>query len=334
MLALDYLRSPEKIARPIYALFGDDAYLRRESLHAVVALAIGKGGDDLSVSRFAGDSTPLSAVLDEVRTLPFLAKARVAIVEEADKFVTAHRKELENYAEKPASSGILVLSVKSWPGTTKLAKLVEKSGLAIDCKSPSEKDLPRWIVGLAKVKEGVVLDEHAARMMVDLVGPEVGLLVMELGKLASYVGARKSISADDVAVMVDAGRVRAIWAALDAATTGRGDEALAILDSLLSANEPPQKMIAALASSLLKTHHAGMLRRSKKDAREACREAGIPPFAVENTIKQHAHLGPDRVSRLPRMLLRADLDMKGSSQLPPRVVLERLIVELASPRKD
>ena len=37
---------------------------------------------------------------------------------------------------------------------------------------------------------------------------------------------------------------------------------------------------------------------------------------------------------LPALLLQADLDMKGASALPPRVVLERLVVELAAPRQD
>jgi DNA polymerase-3 subunit delta len=34
------------------------------------------------------------------------------------------------------------------------------------------------------------------------------------------------------------------------------------------------------------------------------------------------------------MLLRADLDLKGSWQLPPRTILEKLLVELGRPRRD
>jgi hypothetical protein len=33
-------------------------------------------------------------------------------------------------------------------------------------------------------------------------------------------------------------------------------------------------------------------------------------------------------------LLQADLDLKGSSSLEPRAVIERLIVQLAQPRRD
>jgi DNA polymerase-3 subunit delta len=32
--------------------------------------------------------------------------------------------------------------------------------------------------------------------------------------------------------------------------------------------------------------------------------------------------------------LQADLDLKGNSQLPPRTILERLVITLARPRQD
>jgi DNA polymerase-3 subunit delta len=125
--------------RPIYALSGDDSFLRREATHAIVRAAMDSGEakgdagadddeDELGVSRVAGPQAELARVLDEVRTLPFLAPRRVVIVEDADTFVTANRKELEAFAAQPSPTGVLVLSVKSWPSNTKLAKLVEQHG--------------------------------------------------------------------------------------------------------------------------------------------------------------------------------------------------------------
>lgn len=337
MLAMDYLRTTGTTPpKPVYALFGDDAYLRRESITAIARATLGDEADDLAVSRFPGESAGLSDVLDELRTLPFLSRARVAIIDGADPFVTAHRRGLEDYAEHPSRTGVLVLSVKSWPANTKLAKAVERIGLAIDCKAPSIKDLPRWLIGMAKARDEVVLTAAAAELMVHLVGAEVGLLAMELEKLAVYVGDARKIAEPDVLAMVGAGRVQKIWDAINSATCGDGAKALATLDSLFSANESPHEMLGAIRYSLLKTYHAGMLRKAKKDVKEACREAGIMPYgnAVETTIRQHAHLGPGRVERLPETLLKAEMDLKGGSQLPPRTVLERLFTEFSQPRRD
>ena len=170
--------------------------------------------------------------------------------------------------------------------------------------------------------------------MVELVGPEAGLLASEVEKLAVYAGESRQIERADILALVGAGRVETIWKALDAATTGEAREALEHLDNLLAAGEQPTPMLAAMSVSLLKTHHAGRLRAARLNLNEACRMAGIPAFAVDKTRKQHAHLGPTRVDRLPAMLLKADLDIKGGSTLDPRTILETFFIQISQPRID
>ena len=158
-----------------------------------------------------------------------------------------------------------------------------------------------------------------------------GILTSEIEKLAVYAGESKRVERADVARMVGAGRVETVWKALDAATTGQPRSALELLDNLIAAGEAPVMLLAAMSASLLKVHHAGRLRRARLPLEEACRIAGIPPFATAKTGEQHAHLGPGRVDQLPATLLRADLDLKGGSTADPRVVLERLLVGLSQP---
>ncbi|GAC1472627.1 MAG: DNA polymerase III subunit delta [Isosphaeraceae bacterium] len=335
MHAIEFLKEPGKVSlRSVYAVFGDDAFLRQETLHAIQRAVLPGQEDDLSVAKFAGDTSSLSDVLDELHTLPFFSKRRLVVVEGADPFVSAHRKELETYVEHPSASGTLVLMVKLWPSNTRLAKLVDKVGLAVECKGPQDRLLAPWLVHLSASRFKTALDPAAAELLVELVGPEVGLLVREIEKLSVYVGTRAKIHRDDVARMVGAGRIETVWKTLDAATTGRGDLALEHLDGLITAGEHPVGLLAAMSASLLKVHHAGRLRGLRVELRDACGSVGIPPGAVEKTRQQHAHLGPSRVDGLPGLLVQADLDLKGASTLTPRVVLERLLVALSGPRRD
>jgi DNA polymerase-3 subunit delta len=333
MLAFELLKDPARAADAWFCVvYGDDVYLRRESIQALTRGLLGDAADDLALTRFPGDRASLADVLDELRTLPFLVKRRVVIVDDADPFVTAHRKELEHLAEGKPTPGALILVVKTWPSNTKLAKAVGKMGLSVDCKSPNEKELPAWLVQYAKAKARVKLHPAAAQLLVELVGGEVGLLASEVEKLAVYAGDAREVGREDVAKMVGAGRVEKVWDALDAATTGQGGKALAELDKLMAAGEHPVGLLAAMGSSLRKLHHAGQLRRAKRDVETACRESGAFPAA--RVAAQHAHLGPKRVDSLPALLLQADLDLKGSTSLPPEVVLERLVVRLARKRED
>jgi DNA polymerase-3 subunit delta len=336
MHALEYLRDPSRVpVRQIYAIPGDDVFLKQEVLTELGRqIFTDEEAAELGTTRFAGDSATLADVLDEVRTLPFLTGRRLVVVLDADPFVTAHRQDLETFIEHNTSGGILVLSVRTWLATTRLAKLVDRVGLAIDCSEPPERALQPWLVHRARSKFRAVLEEDAAEHLIQLVGPETGLLASELEKLAVAVGERGRVEFDDVSPLVGAGRVEKIWKVVEAATTGRGAQALEWLDRLLASGESPVQLLAGASFTLRKLHHAGELRHARLDLKEACRRAGIWPSAVAMTQEQHAHLGPRRVKALPALLLQADLDLKGASTLSQRVVLEKLLITLAQPRTD
>src|SRR5262249_13990872 len=158
--------------------------------------------------------------------------------------------------------------------------------------------------------------------------------VAEVEKLAVYVGDQRRIVRGDVARMVEAGRVETIWKIVEAAANGQGATALKLLDDLVASGENPHGLLPAMTAALLKLYHAGRLRAAGRSLEEACRLAGMVKWAVEKTREQHAHLGFRRVDRLPAMLLRADLDLKGGSALEPHLILELLLVALALPRTD
>src|SRR5262249_29894331 len=234
-------------------------YLIRESVRAVVQAVFPGADADATVGRFPGPVTELAAVLDELFTLPFFSPKRLVIIEDADTFVTRHRKDLEAYVECPSASGVLLIQARQWLATTRLAKLVDQVGLAVDCTSLRDRDAVKvaaWLIEYASTRCGAHLDSGAARLLVDLVGLELGILADEVETLAVYAGESRRINRGDVATMVEAGRVETIWKALDAATTGQGATALKLLDDLLAAGEFPTPMLAAMSASLLKLHHA------------------------------------------------------------------------------
>ena len=330
---MDSLAFLERVGKakpqPVYALHGDERFLKRRVLDALRALALG-ADDAFGPSVFAGDRAVYSAVAGELATLPFLSPRRLVVVEDADAFVTRERPKLEKYVAAPSATGVLVLDVQSWPANTKLAKLLPDEATIV-CKAPAESRLPAWCVQWCSTRHGKQLTAAAAALLVDLVGAEMGRLDQEMEKLAVYVGDAKRVGEEDVDALVGAGRAENTWKVFDLIGDGKAGEALALVDRLFEQGEDPFRLLGAFSMQLRRLAQAARLTAQGTPLPAALEQVGVLPFARAGAEKQMRWLGRRRLNRLYEWLLQTDLGLKGMSQLPPRTLLERLVVLLARP---
>jgi DNA polymerase-3 subunit delta len=312
---------------PVYVLHGDEDFLKRQIVVALRALAFGGDGDDFGFSSHAGDKATFAAVVDELETTPFLGSKRLVLVENADPFVTRHRSALEAYVVKPHSTGTLVLDVRTWPATTRLAKLVKPAG-TITCKAPPAYKLPDWCIRWAASRHEKQLGLPAARLLVDLVGTDMGQLDQELGKLAVYAGKSARIDARDVDTLIGHSREESIFKAFDAVGARRAAEAFDILDGAFEQGEDAMRLLGAFSMQLRRLARAASLVREGKPAVQAVEEAGFPPFGRQAALQQLRVLGTHSPEQFFDWLLETDQGLKGYSELRPRQQIERLLVRL------
>jgi DNA polymerase III subunit delta len=327
--ALTFVERPR--LQPLYAVYGDEGLLRRLVLQAIRQVVLGddQGSTDFGYSAHTGDKATFAAVVDELETVPFFGERRLVVVENADPFVSQHRPALERLVADLPSTGCLVLDVKSWTSTTRLAKMLGPDA-SIDCKAPAPYKLPQWCTRWALSQHTKQLSAPAAALLVELVGPEMGLLDQELTKLAIYVGARKRIEVDDVDLLVGRSRTETVWKIFDAISSGQVPEALALLDRLLEQGGEPLRLLGAFSMQLRRVAQAGRLAGQGLPVQMALEQAGVPPFGMNSAEQQLRHLGRRRAERLFDWLLEVDQGVKGGSQLPPRTLLERLVIRLAA----
>ena len=334
MDALAFLDKVGKATRlPIYVLSGDEDFLKRACRNAIVAKVVGDGDPEFAISSYSGDKLDLSTVRNELETLPFFAPCRVVIVDQADPFVTANRESLERYFAKPSQAGVLILDVKTFPETTKLAKALT-DGAKLACKSPAPAKLADWCCSWAKAGHKKKLGRDAAMMLLDLVGTSMGQLDQELEKLAVAIGARPEISLDDVDALVGRSRAANVFHILDAIGDGKPQAAMTILHQLFAEGEDPLAILGALTSNLRKLATVGRHAALGQSLGPAMDAAGVAswPQARQSAERQVKHLGLRRLKELPDWLIEINLGLKGGSPLPPKLQLERLIVKLGRPR--
>jgi DNA polymerase-3 subunit delta len=312
--------------KPIYVLYGPDAYVRDLHRRTIVTRAVGEGDPQVAVASL--DATAgLAQVLDELRTLPFLAPRRVVVIRDADAFVTAHRGGLEHYLESPSPHGTLLLLVRSWRKNTRLHKRVQQVGELIACDRPQGAELLHWLTDAA-ARQGKQLAADAAEMLAQWVGVDLSALSAELEKLAAYVGDHDAITVEDVSAIVAATAGAGPFELADAISAADAPRALHLLDSALATRGDEFKTLGLLAWHLRRAVRAQHLMQSGESSDRACAAVRVFYRQKQGFLDMLRRRPLAKLHGDVRELIRADLAMKSGTN--PRAAMRDLVLRLCN----
>ena len=330
MHATAFLKAPhDKPTGAIVVLSGTERSLKLDALAALMPLVCGDGSDDSSATKFDGKDADLKSVRDELQTVSMFGDRRVVLVENADDFVSENRSALEKYLEKPSKKSLLVLDVGSFPKTTKLFKAVDKLGLLIECTELEGPELTRWIQATVKERFGKQITRDAAMLLPELAGTHLGLLDQEIEKVAAYAGERPQLDSEDVRKVVGGWKAETTWVMLNAVRDGQLSFALSNLDKLLTAGEPPMKLLGGISFVFRKLATATELSRQGTPLSAALKQAGIFPRDIAAAESYLRRIGRPNAEQISRWLLETDLNLKGGARTSERLMLEQLFLKLS-----
>jgi len=338
--ALNYLDNPDSFpVQKVTVLYGGETFFISEVIRQLRSLVLSGEDAAFSLTRYNGHHVSWPEVFNEVSTIAmFGGDVRLVIVEQADSLVSQNRESLEQYLNHPSASGILVLQLQTLASNTRLYKQLSKNGLLIDCRPLPDKQIPGWLVRWARQKHQVSLESAAAVMLLEMIGNEPGLLNQEVSRLALMVPAGQAITPALIRANTGNWRAKKVWDMLDSALAGKTADALRQLDLLLAADESPIALLAQIASNLRRLAAATELfleaEQNGTPARlsDVLEKAGVQAYFIPGTAEQMKHLGRVRGSRLFQWLVNTDLDLKGQSRANPRLILERLLVQISHPK--
>jgi len=311
----------------IYLLQGEDE-VEKSALAAEFAALVDEGLRAFNVERIhVGDLTTgdrledgVASIVAAARTLPMMVPRRVVTVLQAETLLVPKREseaaaralaQLEALLNEPEPQTALVLVSAPLDKRLRIWKLLQRQATVVECGSPEDvASAERW-VRTKIADQGVDIEPAGARKLAVLAGfPErprndrktgdLNRLRGEVDRLLLYALGRKRITVQDVRDVAGPAAVQDDWAMANAIEAGQAGEALRQLALVLDAGAPPEKILGQL----------GWLVRSK-----------FPTLA------------PGEVRPAVDALFRTDLDLKRSAG-DPRVLLERLVVELSAGKRS
>jgi DNA polymerase-3 subunit delta len=346
------------VLRPGYVLLGDEAYLhercRRAILDTLIDAGSGPAMRDFALAEIDLAETSIFEALDRAQTPSLMAPFQVLFLRNLKTLYTRGAKKdefaaLDAYGRSPNPQALLVFVADHLhlPSDLRRMDMQDKDRYEriretlgdwcgmVELVRVEESDAMRWLVAEAE-KRGSSLEVDAARELTDALGADLMLMASELEKLLLYTGERRRITLGDVETMVLGAKQRSLYELTDAISAKDRPRALALLQGLLNASDGGEESAIGHLYILARTFRQMLviLEKNVRDSRAIWQALWqgfrMPPFAAEDLIRQARRYKSRRdLTRALRLIARADLELRSS---PPdkRLVLERLVLALAS----
>ena len=314
----------------VHLLTGDDESILRAKAHDLVHELVGDSDRALMVDEFDDEEYELRAVADAAQTMPFLTDKRVVVARGIGRFSADELTPLYGYLANPLDTTELVLVGLGGRNQKKVTDAVKAAGGRVTNTNPPNraKDREGWVRVEAE-QHGLRLEPGAAARIADQLGEEAGRIEGLMGVLRSTYGQGVRIGVADVEPFLgEAGGVPP-WDFTDAIDTGKSAHALVLMGRMMhgGGRHPLQIM------SILHRHYAQLAKLDGADVRnehEAAEAIGIKPgFPAKKALGNYRRLGGDGVKRAVALLARADLDLRGDTDLDDELVMEVLVARLS-----
>lgn len=313
-------------------VFGTDWFLKH---HALKKIILNSGIDEASINYRDGNEASWRDLHDDLasRSLFDNEGARIAVVSNADKFVTAHRNQLERWVEQPNAGALLILDLDSFPATTKLYKEVDNRGLIVKCSPPlkprskslvDDSAIEAWVIAWGEKQHGVRLKSAQAHLMVERTGSVFGMLDCELAKLGLFAGSDRSVEDSIVRDLVGGWRTKTVWEIADQIADGKIESAVDQLNKLFSSGQSAVGISAQLSWYFRRFGLAAFaIEQSERNGqrpnlRDCLEKAGFYSYTLGEAETRLRRIGRPRAKKLLLWLKALDLKLKGSHSSEPR----------------
>ena len=321
----------------ILLLTGADAFSRHEALQAL------KGQYDDDGSLVANTSTLDAGALglEELRaaasTVPFLASHRLVVVQGlggrlgggAGGRRTRSLGEWEllgDLLEVLPETTLLVFIDDALPPTNPLRQMVAAAGEVREFPLLRERELGPWLQRRARAA-GLKLEPAAARLLVELIGRNTGVLASEVAKLKTYAG-DDAVSGEDVRALVAPAREANIFRLVDAVAEGRLTDALRALESLRNDGETPQRLIGMIARQFRMIVIAREVLDGGGSPAQVREALNVQEFVARRASEQARRFSQASAAAAMQRLLRCEVTIQDYWQRRPGGMQQDLAVEL------
>lgn len=322
----------------VHMITGDDAVMVSNHTHDLVHRLLGEHDPSLMLDDFdpsMGD-IDMIAVLDAAQTPPLFTPYRIVVVRGVGELTAAQQAPLVDYLGAASPTTELVLTSSGGRLGKAFTSAVEAAGGTVTSVGvPTSKAARHKWLDTELEASGLRFDPRAGAAIGEWLGDEPSRLAGLLDTLRSALGSGARVALEDVQPhLVDSGGVPP-WQLTDAIERGDTAQALEVLHRLMRGGERhPLQILATLHAHVARV--ARLDGSGAHDGDSAAAVLGLRPqqaFQARKALELQRRWGSASVAKAVVWLAGADMDLRGSTDWPPELVMEVLVARLSRLRR-
>lgn len=315
----------------VVLLFGQDQGLVLANAATIRRATFEEEHADFDLETFFGSDMNTERFLSSCQGYPLLALRRLVILKEADRLPVTTLKMVVEYLKRPSPSTLLLILGGNLDAKNLLRKSVESSKTAwcLPFYPLEGQQLRQWLLTQFR-QDGFQVEADALQHLSTHLAGDTRNTRQELDKLKLFMGEKKRVQLEDVLAMVGETTTHSGFGLSAAITSGQLKEALTILGRLLESGVEPIMLLGIISQRLRRLNECNELLAQGLEPKTVAARLRIFWKEQAQFVSQSRAIP---VRKLASGLLDCqELDglLKGGSDAPPRQMMERFVMRLAS----
>lgn len=319
----------------IIFLHGQDTFRMRQKLHEIVRhyKQVHTSGLNLTYLDCAvprSESSQSVALFDEtidaMKQVAMFQEKRLHVIIDPFSAVQVKEKLLQEIARMEQSSDITVLCEQGKINKKDaLFVVLQKRAQCQEFKLLEDREVRAWIRREC-ARCGFHCEPNALDMLGTAVGNDLWRMAHEIQKLGAFAN-RRSISLQDVELLVEKNRETDIFKTIDAIASKNKKKALHLLHGHLEKGDSPLYLLSMICFQMRNLLIVKDLIEKHKSYQEIVAAAGLHPFVVKKSYWQAQKFTMSELKKIYQAIFAVDRDIK-TGRIEPETALDLFVATI------
>ena len=288
----------------IYILYGEDEFLLNEYVKKVKKAF---GSIQLGVNYIQIDESNVSNIISDIETPAFGFEKKLIIAKDTGLFKKKNTtsERITEYLKETEIPDVELIFIEKDIEKNSLFNLVQKIGKVEEFKEQKLPQLISKVVSLTKAYD-IIIKENVAQYFIECVGTNMSDIVNELRKLIEYAGKGNEITRDAIDNLSIKKSESIIFELTDSLGKKNITEALNVLNNLIYAKEPVQKILVMLYNHFKKLYIIKLAKEQRRSSLEILKLKPNQMFLVKKYEEQAGRFSKVDLEMILKEIIKLD----------------------------